>query len=267
MIRLIKIDFRKYFYSRTFWILTLLYLALMVMVFFGIEHFLNKVVHNATTNSAVPIPSFSLYSFPYVWQNMAYLAGFFKIFPALIVLIFVTAEFNYKTLRQNVMNGMSRGEFLLSKVLFVFLYAAIAALVLFFSAYILGTTHTQDSFQGSVFTHSGFILAYFLEVFTFSTMALLIGFLVKRSGLAIGTLILYYYILEPIIAFKLPDSISSFLPVKSMSNLIDVPNSSLMKIFGVNFREYVATQDVLMCLFYALLFVAIVWFLLRKSDL
>ncbi len=267
MIRLIKIDFRKYFYNRTFWIITVLYLVLMVMVFFGIEQFLNTVMKNVAKNSSIPIPSFSLYSFPYVWQNLAYLAGYFKIFPALIVLIFVTAEFNYKTLRQNIMNGMSRGEFLFSKVIFVFLYSAIATLILFFSALILGYSHLTPYFNGNVFLHSGFILAYFLETFTFSTFGLFIGFLVKRSGLAIGTLILYYYILERIIAFKLPDSIAGYLPAHVIRNLIDVPNSSLMKLFGINFREYVSTQDIIMCLVYSFMFIAIVWLFLRKKDL
>ncbi len=266
MYRLLKIDFRKYFYSRTFWILSIVYLTLMVLVFFGIEKFLNTFMHNASKNAAIPIPNFSLYSFPYVWQNMAYLAGFFKIFPALIILIYVTNEFNYKTIRQNVMNGLSREQFLLSKVIFVFLYSAIATLVLFLSALILGLIHSTG-YQGNIFQHAGFSLAYFLEVFTFSILGLMIGFLLKRSGLAIGTLILYYYIIEPVISFKISGKISSFFPVKSMSNLIDVPNSSLMKLFGMNFRDYVATQDVVMCIIYSFLFIGIVWLHLKHSDL
>ncbi len=267
MIRLLKIDFRKYYYNRTFWILTVTYLFVMVLVFYGIEHFLNGVLKNAGKNSSIPIPSFSLYSFPYVWQNMAYLAGYFKIFPALIILIFITAEYNYKTIRQNVMNGLSRLEFLLSKVIFVFFYSFLAASVLFFSALTLGIIHTSAGVEYSTFENSGFIVAYFLETFTFSTLAMFIGFAVQRSGLAIGTLILYYYIIEPVINYKLPDYISQFMPAAVIRNLIDVPNSSLMKLFGINFREYVATQDIVLSVFYSLLFILLSWFLLKKKDL
>ncbi len=267
MIRLIKIDFRKYFYNRTFWVLTVMYLLLMVVVFFGMESFLNNIVKVNVKNASIPIPKFSLYSFPYVWQNMAYLAGYFKIFPALITLIFITSEFNYKTLRQNVMNGMSRAEFLVSKVIFVFLYSFLAALILFLSSLFLGLTHTPDEFEGSVFTHSGFALAYLLEIFTFSSFGLMTGFLVKRSGLAIGTLILYYFILERIIAYYLPDSIGELLPAYVIRNLIDVPNSSLMKLVGFNFREFVEPAHVFLCLGYSALFLLIVWLVLRKKDL
>ncbi len=267
MIRLIKIDYRKYFYSRTFWILTVMYLLLMAMVFFGMETFLNNVLKSNIKNGGVPIPEFSLYSFPYVWQNLAYLAGYFKIFPALIVLIFITSEFNYKTLRQNVMNGMSRWEFLFSKVIFVFIYSFLSALILFLCSLVLGLIYTPTDYEGSVFARSGFALAYLLEIFTFSSLGLMIGFLVKRSGLAIGTLILYYFILERIIAYYLPESIGNLLPAYVIRNLIDVPNSSLMKLFGFNFRQFVDLQHVFLSLGYSALFILVVWLYLRKKDL
>ncbi len=224
-------------------------------------------MHNAGKNSPIAIPDFSLYSFPYVWHNLAFLAGFFKIFPALIVIIFITNEFSYKTVRQNVMAGMSRGEFLFSKLFFVFLYSLASAVVLLFTALILGITHTQVITSAIVFQKMYFVAAYFLELFSFSVLALMIAFLVKKQGLSIGILALYFYVIEPLVAYKLPDSVSHFLPVKVMGRLIDIPNSSLMKIFGVNFREYVAVQDVVLCLFYSLLFIAIVYWFLKRSDI
>jgi len=84
MNKLIKIDYRKYAHSRSFWVLSALYVVLVVFVFMVIESFLNHVMTNVGKGSSVTIPGFSLYSFPYVWHNMAYLAGFFKIFLALI---------------------------------------------------------------------------------------------------------------------------------------------------------------------------------------
>jgi len=224
-------------------------------------------MHNVGKNSPIAIPDFSLYSFPYVWHNLAFLAGFFKIFPALIVIIFITNEFSYKTVRQNVMAGMSRGEFLFSKLFFVFLYSLASAVILLFTALILGITHTQVITSAIVFQKMYFVAAYFLELFTFSILALMIAFLVKKQGLSIGVLALYFYVIEPLVAYKLPDGVSYFLPVKVMGRLIDIPNSSLMKIFGVNFREYIAVQDVVLCLFYSLFFIAIVYWFLKKSDI
>ncbi len=267
MNRLIKIDFRKYFYNRTFWILSALYVALVVLVFMGAEAFINKVVSNVGKNSPVTIPNFSLYGFPYVWHNLAFLAGFFKIFLAFIVIIFITNEFSYKTIRQNVMSGMSRVEFLFSKVIFVFFIALAVTLILFLSALLLGFFYTEHINAAMIFSKMFFVPAYFLEVFTFLLMAMMFAFLLQKQGLAIGIFALYYYVAEPIIAYKLPAGVARFLPIKMITHLIDIPNSSLMKLFGVNFRETVSWLDVWSCLAYSVLFVVIVYLFLKKKDL
>jgi len=267
MNRLIKIDFRKYYHNRTFWVLSALYVVLVVFVFMGIESFLNHVVSNVGKNSQVAIPNFSLYSFPYVWQNLAYVAGFFKIFLALIVIIFVTNEFSYKTIRQNVMSGMSRVEFLFSKVVFVLFISLGVTLVLFLSAMLLGFAHTGHITTALVFGKMFFVPAYFLEVFAFLLMAMLFAFVLQKQGLSIAIFALYYYVLEPIIAFKLPDNVAHFLPLKMIAHLIDVPNSSLMKIFGVNFRETVSWMDIWGCLGYSVLFIVLVYLFLKNRDL
>jgi ABC-type transport system involved in multi-copper enzyme maturation permease subunit len=230
------------------------------------EKFVNQVVSSAKTNASIPVPDFSLYSFPYVWQNLAFLGGFFKIFIALIVVIFVTNEYSYKTIRQNVMNGLSREQFLASKVLFSFLLSFSASFVLFFSGLALGLTHTEELDFALVVSKMGFIAAYFLELFTFSLLAMFTGFLLQRSGLAIGLLAVYYYIGENILGFMLPDKIAQYLPVESMGNLIDVPNSALMRMFGVNFSETVSLPDVMICSIWSLLFVGMTWLMLRNRD-
>ncbi len=267
MKRLIKIDFRKYFHNRTFWVLSALYVVLAVFVFMVTESFLNHIMSNVGKNSPVAIPDFSLYSFPYVWHNMAFLAGFFKIFLAFIVIIFITNEFNYKTIRQNVMSGMSRVEFLFSKVIFVFFITLAVTLVLFLSALLLGITHTEHVTTALVFSKIFFIPTYFLEVFTFLLMAMMFAFLIQKQGLAIGIFALYYYVAEPIIAFRLPDGVARFLPIKMITHLIEVPNSSLMKLFGINFRETVSRIDIWGSLGYSVLFVVIVYLFLKNRDL
>ena len=266
MLRLIKIDFKKYANSRTFWVLLLTYFVLIVAVFFLSEKVLNLFLENAKSTTQVPAPNFSLYSFPHVWQNMAFFGGGFKILIALIVLIFVTNEFSYKTIRQNVMNGMSREEFLLSKVLFSGLLSLSATLVLFFSGLVLGFEHTSEISISMVFSKIDFLAAYFLEIFTLSLMAMFVGFLLRQSGLAIILFALYYIVIETVMTAVSPDEISMFFPVESMSNLIDFPNSELLKMFNVNFSEIVSVPDVLICSFWSIFFVVMTYLLLKNRD-
>jgi ABC-2 type transport system permease protein len=267
MRRLAKIDFRKYFYNRTFWVLSALYLILQLFVFVVTESFMNHIVAKAGAGSAVTIPPLSLYSFPSVWHNLSFLAGFFKIFLALIVIIFITNEFSFKTIRQNVMSGMSRVEFLFSKVIFVFFVALSVSVVLFLSALLLGFFHTQPMTSAMVFSKMYFVAAYFLEVFAFLLFALLFAFLMRKQGLTIGLFAVYYYILEPIISYRLPEGVARFLPIKMITHLIDVPNSSLMKIFGMHFRETVSLVDIAGCIAYSVLFVLLAWLTIKNRDL
>ena len=101
----------------------------------------------------------------------------------------------------------------------------------------------------------------------FMVFALMLGILAKRSGFAIGLLLLYYYIIEQYLNYKLPDDWGDFLPLRAVSNLIDIPNTSLMKLFGLNFREFVGIQDLLVVIAYTALFIYLMFLTLRKRDL
>lgn len=267
MFSLLKIDFRKYFFSRTFWVLVSIYLVLIVIVFFSTEKLLNNIIIEAGQSSPVPVPEFSLYSLPLVWHNLTFVGGFFKIFLALIVMSFITNEFNHKTIRQNIMMGMSRSGFLFSKVLFVFNLSLLSTLILFLSGTVLGTIHTEQPSMALFLEKIEFLPAYFLELFTFCSMALMLAFLIQRSGLSIGLLALYYYIIEPVLSYMIPDTISKYLPVVAMGDLIDIPNSSLMKMFGVNFREFISVPDVYTCIVYSIIFISFTYWLIIKKDI
>ncbi len=264
---LLKIDFKKYFYSRAFWVMLAVYLALLVLFFFGVEKFVNEAFRNAGKSSPVSIPAFSIYAFPYVWHNLAFLGGFLKIFLVLIMLYFVTHEFSNKTIRMNIMNGMSRTQFIVSKLLFVVLLSLFSVLVLFVSGFVLGVLHTENLTGGLILQKAAFIPAYFLEVFTFGMLGLFLGFLIRKPILSIGALAIYYYIAEPILAAMLPDNVAQYLPVEAMGNLIDVPNTALMQMFGVQFRDYVSVQDAVACIIYSAIFILLILLIYRKKDL
>jgi hypothetical protein len=57
------------------------------------------------------------------------------------------------------------------------------------------------------------------------------------------------------------------MPLNNIANLIDVPNTALMKLFGVEFQDYIALSDVGMVSLYTLLFLGITYTVLLKRDL
>lgn len=268
MLRLLKIDIRKYYSSRTFWILLAMYLGLIFAILFGAEKFLNSIVINANTNSPVTFQEFSIYSFPGTWHVLTFLGGMdiIKLFLALIIIIFVSKEFTHKTIRQNIMNGLSRQQFILSKVLFILLLSFLATLLVSFSGIFLGLKHTENFSTSLLLEKITFLPAYFLEMLTYSAFVLMLVFLVKRPVLSVAVLIFYYFG-EWILSANLVDASAAYLPFVSIGNIIDKPNTPILQSFGVNFRETISIPDVFTCIIYCFIFIGIVYLMLRKSDI
>jgi len=111
-----------------------------------------------------------------------------------------------------------------------------------------------------------FLFAYFMEVFAYISFAFLLATVVHRSGFAIGILLLYSYIIEPILAYKLPLGWGDYLPITSIGNIIQIPNSRLMRIFGIEFQEYIGFQDIFISGIWILVFHSIIYIYYQKRD-
>ncbi len=267
MIRLLKIDFKKIRGSKVFWILTGLYALLIILFFFGVQGFLDDLADEANKKSPIPLPGLSAYSLPDIWHNLVYIAGYFKIFLGVVVIILITNEYSYKTIRQNIISGMSRWDFLKSKLFTIAMITLFATLLVFLIGTILGLIHTDNISLGKFFGKTEFLLAYYLEMFTFLCMAFLIGMLVKRSGFAIGLLLLYFYIVEPVARYYLPEYIGDYMPKYIIGSMIDVPNTSIMSLFGVSFQDYISILDAVLVFAYMLIFIGLSYWILKKRDL
>ncbi len=267
MIKLFKIDYKKIRGNKVFWILAGLYALLIILFFFGIQGFIDDLAEEANKKSPIPLPGLSAYSLPDIWHNLTYIAGFFKIFLGVIVIILITNEYSYKTIRQNIISGFSRWDFLSSKFITIGVISFAATFLVFIIGVILGLIHTEDVSVGIFFGKTEFLLAYFLEVYAFLMLAFLIGLLVKRSGFAIGLLLLYFYIIEPVARYKIPDEIGDFFPKKAIGTLIDIPNTSIMRLFGVEFQDYISIWDTLLVFAYIALFGGLSYWIMKKRDL
>lgn len=266
MIRLLRIEFIKAFNFKALWYLFVIYALALGIILFGVETFINDIIGEGGRNLPITLPKMSLYAFPLVWHNLTYLAGFFKVFPAIMFLILATNEYSYKTIRQQLITGLSRNELFFAKVLLMLATSLFMGLLVGIFGLILGISHTSDLSFLLFIEKSGFLLTYVLEVFAYTMFAYFIATIVKRSGFAIGILLLWAYIIEPILAYKLPDGYEDYLPLRSIGNLIQIPNSQLMKIFGIEFQEYISSNDVFIALGYTFLFGFIVWLIHQKKD-
>jgi ABC-type transport system involved in multi-copper enzyme maturation permease subunit len=179
---------------------------------------------------------------------------------------------------------MSKKEFVLSKFLTVFVFAASSAVFVFLMSLILGLRFSSYTGIGIIFSELEYILAYFVKLMGFFSFCLFLGILIKRSAFALGFLLIWNIvegIISGLISFKLfPEGntasyITMFLPLESMSNLIVEPFTrlSFVKTIGTQigvtqFKDYgVHWYGILIVVMWILIFMLLSYKLLQKRDL
>ena len=267
MLTLLKIDLLKLRHYRTFWILTILYFTTMAMVTSGGMEFLKWL--NRTFGAAidrVDILRVPLYHFPDIWQNLTYVSTYFKIVLAIVVIISITNEFSYKTVRQNIIDGMDRKDFLISKILTITMLSLASTVVVFLIGLITGSIYSPSTEMRFIFSELEFVPAFFLDTFSYLLLVLMFSVVVKRSGLTIG-LLLIYPAFEYIFAANLPDSLTwlgDSLPLHAINSLITVP---FHRYAFMEIQDYVQWGDIALVIGYCMLFVFLSYRALTRRDL
>lgn len=273
MIRLLTIEYRKIHRHKAFWLMIGIYSALLAIMIFGIPELIDWVASKTDQPAQFRIFKAVVFNFPDIWQNVTFVASlrlFIKVILGIIVIILITNEFNYQTARMNVVSGMSRSEFLISKTLMAAVLSVFSTLLVFLSGLYLGLVYSSHTGIGDVFSKMIYIPAYLLEVFTYLLFCLLFGILFKKAGIAFIAQFIYF-IIEPILDYKLPEAVGPYLPLNAMNRLIQSPNTSLIKVktpgFNYTFQEHIAAGDVLVCSAYAILFFLLCLMILKKRNL
>ena len=245
MLHLLKIDLKKMASYRTFWVVCGLYfLTLGFGAASGME--LLKALANLfdSFGEKLNIDRIPLYHFPDVWMNLIWFGGLLKVVLAIMVVISITNEFTYRTLRQNIIDGLSRPEFLISKILTNVLLSFMSVAMIFLIGLVTGMIYSPSIEMNKIFTDLEFFLAYFLEIFFFLSYALMLGILIQRSGLTIIFLLLSQMI-ELIITANLDDYVPGvipYFPMRSIWNLIDFP---LPRYAFQEIRDYITFASVI----------------------
>ncbi len=282
MTRLVSIEFQKLFKNKASKVLIIIYFSFLALLFLitNIQFDLGPIHINAAEQG--------IFNFPYIWHFNTYFADYFKIFLAVIIVSMMANEYTYGTLKQNLIDGMSKKEFILSKFLTVAIFTSISTLFVFIISIILGLIYSSFNEVGIIFSELDYLLAYFLKLLCFFSFCLFLGVLIKRSAFALGFLF-FWYVFENV-SFgilkygvlktkkgedSIIDSIYQFFPLESMSNLIVEPITrlSFVKTIGdqvgiENTKDYsIHFTDIIIVVIWTIIFIYLSYWILRKRDL
>ncbi len=222
MKELLKIEWMKVRHYKAFWIFVILYFASIVGINY-IGFYLNSLAE-----ANVPMGKALLgspYGFPKIWNTIGFMSSWLLYFPGILFIMLLTNEFNFKTHRQNIIDGWERQQFITVKFVFAFLFSLLATILnvivaLLFGWVILGSPVTMDGTQ--------YILYIFLQTFTYITFAMFMAILFRRSGVAMAVFFLFGLIFESLITgwvnIKLNLApVGYFLPLQVTDTLLPFP--------------------------------------------
>lgn len=278
MLRLLNIELIKLWNNRSSKVLILAYFILLtsIALIASIKFDIGPVKFHLAEQG--------IFDFPYIWHFNTYVAASLKFFLAIVIVSMMANEYSNKTIKQNLIDGLSKKEFIASKFVTVSVFALVSTVFVFIITLILGFAFSDITELYHVFSDTEYLLAFFVKLVGFFSFCLFLGILIKRSAFALGFLFVWFIIEK--IAYGLLRweieltenswrTITQFFPLESMSNLIVEPGSrlgaakELAKQVGedFNFDYSVHWYQIFIVLAWTALFIYGSYKLLQKRDL
>ncbi|PCH76236.1 MAG: ABC transporter permease [Flavobacteriaceae bacterium] len=276
MFRLLNIEIHKLKHSRASKVLILLYFALLtsISLIATIKFDIGPIQFH--------LADMGIFNFPYIWHFNTFAASIFKFFLLLVIVSMMANEYSNKTLKQNLIDGLSKKEFILSKFYTVVALAALSTLFVFIVSLVLGYMYSDYTELSIVMDDIEFLFAFFIKLVGFFSFGLFLGILIKRSAFAVGGLLIWLFIenafIKGFLFWKMRphmDDIMRIFPLEAMSNLIKEPGTrldavkSIGKQVGENWGGKISVQplDLLIVMVWTLIFIYLSYLLVKKRDL
>ena len=283
MFRLLNIEFHKLKHNRASRVLSIIYFGLLtsIALIAAIKFDVGPVKFHLADQG--------IFNFPYIWHFNTFMAAIFKFFLLLVIVSMMANEYSNKTLKQNLIDGLSKKEFILSKFYTVIAFALISTIFVFVVSLILGYVYSDYNEFSIVFSDLEYLFAFFLKLVGFFSFGLFMGILVKRSAFAVGGLVVWLIaesIFKGYLFWQFRDSdfnsvsenvngIMRYLPLEAMANLIKEPFTrlnavqSVAKQIGEDLSKDFSVQflDMAIVSFWTFIFIYLSYRLLQKRDL
>lgn len=281
MFRLLAIEFHKIRFNKASRVLSIIYFGLLtcIALIAAIKFDIGPIKFH--------LAEMGIFNFPYVWHFNTYMAAILKFFLLLVIVSMMSNEYSYKTLKQNLIDGLSKKEFILSKFYTVVAFAAISTLFVFVVSLVLGLMYSDYNEIAIILSDLEYLLAFFIKLVGFFSFGLFLGIVVKRSAFAVGAMLvwligesmfkgyLFYALRNAENTSEQVNTIMQFLPLEAMANLIKEPFSRLGAVksianqVGETFTKNYSVEllNILIVSAWTFAFIYLSLALLKKRDL
>lgn len=264
MKQLLSIEWIKIKKLKAAWIIIFAYMLLVPVWMYAWNNIFGQL------NSSLPAPIFpstkTLWSFPTVWKFVTYAASYFNLLLSVLIVILTANEFSNRTLRQHIIDGLSKQKVITSKFLVIIGLAVFVTLYCFMISLIFGLTQGETI---DFWENIEYLGLFFIQSLCYFGFAFLLGILIKKSALSI--ILFYGYIfVEAIVGLFLPATIYAWFPANNFSKLTPLPFFETLSNQRVDLGELVIWpmyQNVIVSLIFLTLIYATAYLRLKRKDL
>jgi hypothetical protein len=224
MLQLFKIEWMKVKTYRAFWVLLGGFAILFPALFYFIA---NRFMASSPTHQEDMIKRLfgNPFQFPKIWQTSSYFGGLFFIMVGMLFILLITNEVQYKTHRQNIIDGWSRLDFLKAKLSMMIFLILVSTILVFLTGLMVGMIYTPaNTYQ---LTDGISFIGYFALMATaYLMVAYVIAILIKRTGLSIIVYFAFVCIIDNLLWIILTlkgSQVGYFLPLESTDSLVPNP--------------------------------------------
>jgi len=267
ILKLLKLEWSKF---RKNSVITLLFA--FFMLFFPLSLYFGSILDKISKHFPMKV---DILSAPLIWDYLGYAGNWIVFFFLGVMIIYtVTIDVRNKTLRQNIITGMSRTEYYLSKMIMVVLLATIATLYYFLLALVIGWINTDGASLSKILDNDLSLPRFWLMSFAYLNFALFLAFIIRKAGIAVFIYLTYILIAEPLIKIwmqkYLPDSkLMNFLPMNSVEDLMPLPVFKMAENLTTDGTEYLLShgQAAIATVIYSILFIFLAYRFFLNKDM
>lgn len=270
MLHLLQLEWKKLAPNRLFRISISLYVLLTPLLYFTIRAMMNT--KEGTPQAVLFRP---LYVFPDLWETTAYWTSWLTYFLfAYLSVWMMTSEYDNKTLRQNIITGISRQAMFASKVQMILVLALGATFYLMLVTCVIGWWEGGYGYWWGV--ESLALGRFFVQTVFYMSFAFMLAIIFRKSGLSMIIFFAYLAIIERVIRYLvfgqlLLDNLKagSYFPGSAAWDVIPFYLVKRIPDFDEGLLDILLSFEVAttLTILYSLLFLGIAYRVFAKRDL
>ncbi len=286
--KLLQIEYKKIVGNKSFKVFSIMFLVFLPMIAILFPIYWSVPIGTERFYPFMPT------NFEAAWYSVSFISSWFCFFLLSFILIYhITNEYNFRTVRQNIIDGQTRTEYLKGKIYLMLSILSLATIYVFIIGLIGGlifsTFEPKDAgmiqtflktFNGAeteietkdfgVITDGMFnVVRFFLQNLGAFSLAFLIGFLAKRGILAI--LIFFGLFLSEKIGEIILDVndfgfVKDYLPTNAFMDVLPYPNL-IELLSGISSPDSMNWSAAIITIIYSALFIFLARMLFFKRDI